>query len=194
MALDVLSLKQTALGRAATRLSMVLFLLLWVHQSGKPLHLDDVDHYGIAAAIVETGRPVYYRGEDAPALSGALHPPLNDFLLAGWFVVFGTGVLQARSFAAEPLLVRWGLRRTAVAADEEPPSVPERHAIRGRAREQMKIHHASERPRHTPCTPVHQSPRLASAFCGLRPRHTHRKFVNMLRNTEHAVPAVEAIR
>jgi hypothetical protein len=87
------------LRHATTGVSVLVFLLLWWSQSSRPLHLDDVDHFGIAKAIAETGKPLYYRGEYLPAMSGALHPPLNDYLLAGWFLIFGIGVFQARAFA-----------------------------------------------------------------------------------------------
>lgn len=89
----------TGVRRLATPAAVLLFLALWLQQSGKPLQLDDVDHYGIAKAILETGRPVYYRGEDNPAMSGALHPPLNDYLLAEWLAVWGSGVRQAKAFS-----------------------------------------------------------------------------------------------
>ena len=91
--------------RVAAVASILVFAAIWGRQLDKPLKLDDVDHYGIAAAIAETGRPVYYRGEEAPELNGALHPPLHDHLLAGWFRLFGTGVPQAMSFAAFSVLL-----------------------------------------------------------------------------------------
>lgn len=103
------ALRSDRLGQAASVAAMAMFALLAVQQFDKPLQLDDVDHFGIAKAISETGIPKYYRGEAAAAMSGALHPPLNDYLLAGWFLLFGAGVDQARSYGLLWILLHGGV-------------------------------------------------------------------------------------
>jgi hypothetical protein len=110
-------------GRAAWLASagaMAIFIALWVAQSGKPLQLDDVDHYGIARAIRETGKPLYYRGEDAARMSGALHPPLNDYLLAGWMVLWGESQPSAKAFSLAGCLAQ-GVAALALARLLLPP-------------------------------------------------------------------------
>ena len=113
-----------AAARAASRwaplASVILFLALSAYQADKPLHLDNMDFPAAAEAVVDTGWPIYYRGEwtgrpepgqwRPSRWSGAplgeaewaalYHPPLYVYLLAGWFAVLGKGAMQARLFGA----------------------------------------------------------------------------------------------
>jgi hypothetical protein len=89
-----------ALARVVPLASVLLFLLMSATQAGKPLHLDNMDFPAAAEAVARTGRPVYYRGEDIPEMWALYHPPLYVHVLAGWFLVFGSGAAQARLFGA----------------------------------------------------------------------------------------------
>lgn len=93
-------LRHPILARLASLGAIALFLALAAHQAGRPLHLDTMDFPAVAKAAAETGRPIYYRGEDNPQHNGLYHPPLYIYALAGWFKVFGSGAAQARMFGA----------------------------------------------------------------------------------------------
>lgn len=94
--------------RLASLSAIVLFLSLAVHQAAKPLHLDAMDFPAVAKATAESGKPIYYRGEQNPNHSGLYHPPLYIYTLAGWFKVFGSGPFQARLFGAACALLLGG--------------------------------------------------------------------------------------
>ena len=80
--------------------AILLFLVLAAHQAAKPLHLDNMDFPAVAEATAQSGKPIYYRGEENKLHSGLYHPPLYIYLLAGWFRLFGGGPAQARMFGA----------------------------------------------------------------------------------------------
>jgi hypothetical protein len=80
--------------------AILLFLVLAAHQAAKPLHLDNMDFPAVAEATAQSGKPLYYRGEENKIHSGLYHPPLYIYLLAGWFRLFGSGPAQARMFGA----------------------------------------------------------------------------------------------
>jgi hypothetical protein len=83
-----------------SRGAVLLFLGLAAYQAAKPLLLDNMDFPAVAAATAQSGKPIYYRGEENPLHSGLYHPPLYIYLLAGWFRLFGSGPAQARMFGA----------------------------------------------------------------------------------------------
>jgi hypothetical protein len=78
--------------------AVLLFLILSALQAARPLHLDNMDFPALAQAISESGRPVYYRGENYPQDIGIYHPPLYAYALAAWMKVFGPGPVPARLF------------------------------------------------------------------------------------------------
>lgn len=78
--------------------AVLAFCSLSAIRSSQPLHLDNMDFPAVALATSESGRPVYYRGEENPRHSGLYHPPLYIYLLAGWFRVVGFGEAQVRVF------------------------------------------------------------------------------------------------
>ncbi len=84
--------------------AMALFLLLAALQAAKPLHLDAMDFPAVAQATAESGRPIYYRGEENATHNGLYHPPLYIYLLAAWFKLFGPGAAAARMFGAFSVL------------------------------------------------------------------------------------------
>ena len=64
----------------------------------KPFVMDEMEFPSVAKAIVQTGKPVYYRGETNPANTGLWHPPLYVLALAGWQALLGFSSEATRSF------------------------------------------------------------------------------------------------
>ena len=88
--------------------AVLMFLILSALQAARPLHLDNMDFPALAQAISESGRPVYYRGEENPRHIGIYHPPLYAYTLAVWMKVFGSGPVPARLFGMiSALLLAW---------------------------------------------------------------------------------------
>jgi 4-amino-4-deoxy-L-arabinose transferase-like glycosyltransferase len=82
-----------------TRGAIVLvFSLLFFQQSKELYVIDEAEFPLVAKAIAQTGRPIYYRGEDLPANIGIWHPPLYSYTLAVWGQVFGFSHVAVRSF------------------------------------------------------------------------------------------------
>lgn len=86
------------LRRLAICVALLLYCLMAATNAHRPLYLDSADFAGAAKAVAETGKPIFYRGEDDPAELALWHPPLYVCLLAGWFKIFGSGASQACTF------------------------------------------------------------------------------------------------
>jgi 4-amino-4-deoxy-L-arabinose transferase-like glycosyltransferase len=74
------------------------FSLLFFQQSKELYVIDEAEFPLVARAIAQTGRPIYYRGEDLPANVGIWHPPLYPYTLGAWEQVFGFSHVAVRSF------------------------------------------------------------------------------------------------
>jgi hypothetical protein len=79
---------------------ILLFCLMSATIAHESLHLDNADFAAAATAVADTGKPIFYRGENDPTELALWHPPLYVYLLGGWFKVFGVGPAQARTFGA----------------------------------------------------------------------------------------------
>lgn len=75
-----------------------IFLLLSYNTLAKPLIMDEMEFPAVARAIVETGKPIYYRGETLPQNQGLWHPPLYILIYAFWQRLFGISVISSRAF------------------------------------------------------------------------------------------------
>jgi len=75
-----------------------VFAWLFFQQASEQYVMDEADFAGVARAIAHTGRPVYYRGEDLPRLSGIWHPPLYQYTSGLWVWIFGTSHTALRSY------------------------------------------------------------------------------------------------
>src|SRR5579884_2597494 len=75
-----------------------VFIILFALTAWKPLHLDNVDFPAAAQKTAETGRPVYYRGENEAIAYALYHPPLYVYLLAAWMRFFGSTETAVRLF------------------------------------------------------------------------------------------------
>lgn len=89
--------------------------LLFFQQSDEPYVMDEADFAGVVGAVADTGRPVYYRGEDLPFNVGIWHPPLYQYTAAGWQQIFGTSHTALRSYGfacvLASVLIGWLLLR-----------------------------------------------------------------------------------
>jgi 4-amino-4-deoxy-L-arabinose transferase-like glycosyltransferase len=74
------------------------YLALAIVQAGEPLVIDEMEFPRLAEAVADTGRPVYYRGEETPAQIGVYHPPLYGYTLGGWVALFGFSEEAVRLF------------------------------------------------------------------------------------------------
>jgi 4-amino-4-deoxy-L-arabinose transferase-like glycosyltransferase len=77
---------------------LLVFSLLFFQQSRELYVIDEAEYPLVAKAIAQTGRPIYYRGEDLPANIGIWHPPLYPYALGAWEQVFGFSHVAVRSF------------------------------------------------------------------------------------------------
>ncbi|MBO9648739.1 MAG: glycosyltransferase family 39 protein [Variovorax sp.] len=77
---------------------VAIFSCLIFAQSAKKFTLDEMDFPLVAKATSESGRPVYYRGEESPEHLGLYHPPLYIYALAGHIKLFGFSENTVRSF------------------------------------------------------------------------------------------------
>ena len=77
---------------------VLAFSLLFFQQSKELYVIDEAEFPLVARAIAETGRPIYYRGEDLPTNIGIWHPPLYPYTLGVWEQVFGFSHVAVRSF------------------------------------------------------------------------------------------------
>jgi 4-amino-4-deoxy-L-arabinose transferase-like glycosyltransferase len=72
--------------------------LLFFQQSTELYVIDEAEFPLVAKAIADTGRPIYYRGEDLSANVGIWHPPLYSYTLGVWVEWFGSSHVAVRSF------------------------------------------------------------------------------------------------
>jgi hypothetical protein len=78
---------------------LILTMLIFAAPSlSKPLIMDEMEFRAAAKAIVETGKPISYVGENKPQNVGLWHPPLYIVSLAGWMSFVGTSSAANRSF------------------------------------------------------------------------------------------------
>jgi len=91
----------TSATRSATILSAVIvvtYLAIALAQVGESFVIDEMEFPRLAEAVAETGRPVYYRGEESPTHLGIFHPPLYGYTLGGWIALFGFSEVTVRLF------------------------------------------------------------------------------------------------
>jgi hypothetical protein len=87
------------LRRAAPLLVIVgMFATLAAVQAGDPLVIDEMEFPRLAEAVAETGRPVYYRGEESVHHVGVFHPPGYAYALGGWIWLTGFTNSAVRAF------------------------------------------------------------------------------------------------
>ncbi len=60
--------------------------------------MDEMEFPSVARAIVESGKPIYYRGELTPNNIGLWHPPLYIAWYAAWFKISGFSIESGRIF------------------------------------------------------------------------------------------------
>lgn len=77
---------------------VALFTVLVMVQADKKFVLDEIDFPIVSRATSETGRPVYYRGEDSPQAIGIYHPTLYIHALALFIKAFGYNESVIRAF------------------------------------------------------------------------------------------------
>ena len=77
---------------------VLAFTGLFFQQSSQRYVIDEAEFPLVAKAISETGRPVYYRGEDNPKYVGIWHPPLYTYSLAAWQQLFGSSHSASRAY------------------------------------------------------------------------------------------------
>jgi 4-amino-4-deoxy-L-arabinose transferase-like glycosyltransferase len=75
-----------------------LFAVLFFQQASAPYVMDEAEFPLVAKGIADTGRPVYYRGEDLAANLGIWHPPLYQYTLGIWESVFGPSHVAVRVY------------------------------------------------------------------------------------------------
>ena len=87
--------------RPATILSVAIvavYLALALVQVRESFVIDEMEFPRVAEAVAETGRPVYYRGEESPTHLGIFHPPLYGYTLGAWIALFGFSEAAVRLF------------------------------------------------------------------------------------------------
>src|SRR5207248_2646218 len=85
------------------------FTWLFFQQASEPYVMDESDFAGVARAISQTGRPIYYRGEDLARDAGIWHPPLYQYTSGLWVWIFGASHVAFRSYGFLCALVAAGL-------------------------------------------------------------------------------------
>lgn len=78
--------------------TIAVFVSLVFSQSSKKFTLDELDFPIVANATSQSGKPIYYRGEDSPNHIGIYHPPLYIYSLATYIKLFGFSENSVRSF------------------------------------------------------------------------------------------------
>ncbi|HBS08747.1 MAG TPA: hypothetical protein DEA69_08090 [Microbacterium sp.] len=74
------------------------YLALSIPRMGDLYVIDEAVFPYVADGILKNGAPFYYNGELRPADFGLWHPPLYDYLLAGFVGVFGFSPVSVRAF------------------------------------------------------------------------------------------------
>jgi hypothetical protein len=88
-----------------TVLILVLYVALALVQTGESFVIDEMEFPRLAEAVADTGRPVYYRGDESPSHVGVFHPPLYAYALGGWLGIFGFSEVAARVFGVLLMLL-----------------------------------------------------------------------------------------
>lgn len=96
----------------------VAYLALSVPQFSAPYVIDEAVFPYVADGILRNGAPIFYNGELRPHDIGLWHPPLYDYLLAGFVGIFGFSPFAVRAFGAVCVLLAvfvltLAMRRTA---------------------------------------------------------------------------------
>lgn len=99
------SIQRLALSIILTVLAVIVFVALTYSALFKPLIMDEMEFPSVARAIMETGQPIYYRGETLPANVGLWHPPLYILAYGLWNLAFGTSVESVRFYGVFNALV-----------------------------------------------------------------------------------------
>lgn len=81
-------------------LVVLAFLAISIPQYGDPYVIDEAVFPYVAQGILLNGAPIFYNGETRPADIGLWHPPLYDYLLAGFVGIFGFSPYAVRAFGA----------------------------------------------------------------------------------------------
>ena len=84
---------------------VVVYLALSLPRMGDMYVIDEAVFPYVADGILKHGAPFYYNGELRPADFGLWHPPLYDYLLAGFVGVFGFSPFSVRAFGLVCVLV-----------------------------------------------------------------------------------------
>ncbi len=77
---------------------LLIFISLVFSQADKKFALDELDFPIVAEATSQSGKPIYYRGEDTPNHVGLYHPPLYIYALATQIKLFGFSENTVRTF------------------------------------------------------------------------------------------------
>ncbi len=86
--------------------SIVLaYLALSIPRMGDMYVIDEAVFPYVADGILKHGAPFYYNGELRPADFGLWHPPLYDYLLAGFVGIFGFSPFSVRAFGLVCVLI-----------------------------------------------------------------------------------------
>ena len=83
----------------------VAYLAISIPQWGQPWVIDEAVFPYVADGILKNGAPVFYNGELRPTDIGLWHPPLYDYLLAGFVGIFGFSTFSVRAFGAVCVLL-----------------------------------------------------------------------------------------
>lgn len=86
------------LGKYLKMFIVGLFLVLAGIQANKYFVLDEIDFPIVSHATSQSGKPIYYRGEDSPKHVGTYHPTLYINLLAIFIRLFGFSEISVRLF------------------------------------------------------------------------------------------------
>lgn len=81
------------------------YLALTIPRMNDLYVIDEAVFPYVAEGILKNGAPFYYNGELRPADFGLWHPPLYDYLLAGFVGIFGFSPISVRAFGVVCVLL-----------------------------------------------------------------------------------------
>ncbi len=82
-----------------------IFIIFVAVQAGQRFVLDEIDFPIVSHETSQTGKPIYYRGEESPSHVGTYHPTLYINSLAVFIKVFGYSETSVRFFGAVCTLI-----------------------------------------------------------------------------------------